>query len=123
MPNDFEAENHSHQHTQINRAMDDDLDRIRCENELQRAMRRGNYDDIVEWIEKCNRFRKNPATFELITDAYDRLIELKPADAVKITNEKYKSLPFMGMKRYIKRVCNFLLHCKLTFCLVERSEC
>ena len=108
MPNDFDAPPERHH---ISKAMDDDLDRITCENGLHRALRGNNYDEIEEWIEKCDRYRKTPQTYELILEAYDKLVELRPGDAVKICNNKYKNLPFMGMKRYIKRVHHLACCC------------
>lgn len=83
-------------------ALDSDIDRLSAENELKRATRGRNCEDIDRAIHTCMKWYSNPATRSLIEDGWDRIMDLDPSRGASIANQKYKDLPYMGMKKYLR---------------------
>merc|ERR1712166_47104 len=87
----------------IQNVMNEDIDRLNAENDLKRAIGRGDdYDTIYDCITTCKRWESHPDTNDLINDGWERLKEIRPNDAKKIVDEQYADLPYMGMKKYLR---------------------
>eukprot|EP00658_Telonema_sp_P-2_P009067 TRINITY_DN1342_c0_g1_i1.p1 TRINITY_DN1342_c0_g1~~TRINITY_DN1342_c0_g1_i1.p1 ORF type:complete len:340 (-),score=96.15 TRINITY_DN1342_c0_g1_i1:444-1463(-) len=86
--------------------MDQDILRIQAENDLAKAVSQRDVERILICIEICTQFRSNPDTWDHINAAYDVVMEISPERGAAVTNQRFEHLPFMGMKRYLKRVCN-----------------
>jgi len=84
-------------------ALDDDINRLQAEEALKRAMRGRNPDAIESCITTCRTWYLNPDTRDLIDDGYDRMMELDASRGAAIANQKYKDLPYLGMKKYLRK--------------------
>jgi len=83
-------------------ALNSDIDRLTAENELKRATRGRNCEDIDRAIHTCEKWSSNPATKSLIDDGWDRLMHLDPSRGAAIAERKYKDLPYLGIKKYLR---------------------
>merc|ERR1711865_453991 len=94
----------SHQETVVSMRpqLNSDIDRLTAENELKRAIRGRNCEDIDRAIHTCEKWSSNPATRSLIDDGWDRLMHLDPSRGAAIAERKYKDLPYLGIKKYLR---------------------
>ena len=56
--------------------LEDDLDRIACEDNLRQAMLANDFERIEHWVDECRKYRKIPSTKKLIKEAYAKLSDL-----------------------------------------------
>jgi len=83
--------------------MDSDINRLRAEANLRKSIQGDlDFNYIQECIHSLEKEDQTESSFELIQDAYDTLIMIRPQDGGSLTNLKYKDLPFMGMKRFLR---------------------